>query len=592
MGNNHCNADSNTVKWAESFFIVRFMDQEYPLARKLNLSLEVSRRICLTLAALACLLPSLARGGGYGPNILPAGSFSDVQSTYVPWAGVDDKGNIHGIEGRQLAVMDDGSIPQGGIPFGPSVAVADLNGDGKPDLVMADSKGYFWYYPNTGTATSPAFTQGDVMPIWLGEERLEWDTESVDNIVPRIQLVDFDGNKRLDILAGIYSGKLFRIRNIGSSTQPVFKPTTNRENLLINTHKKGALWCNYLAPCMTTLFGSPNVLDLIMGEGTYSANSIYLLRNTNSSANPSFDENHLQKIIPGMGLEQLTPAVVDWNNDGKPDVICGDRTGYLNLYLNTSADADHLTFATGTHITIGGQEKLGGALTVTVCDLTGNHLPNLLIGKDDGTILYATNTGKLGAPAFATPPTPIKGVLPPNYHYVSPTAWNKLQAWGVPYELLACVNPQLEPGFTFPEGETTKYALKFSVWPYKSTYFPERYYPPVEDFLREHLVTTPQRFTIKLNTRYRVHFWIKGDGNLSDLRFRLSADHPDRIGYQASDVTTPVSASSSWSEVSSEFEMRNSDDPTVTTWGYGFEFRFTGQPTFYVDDLQIQEVVD
>jgi len=30
-----------------------------------------------------------------------------------------------------------------------------------------------------------------------------------------------------------------------------------------------------------------------------------------------------------MGLEQLTPAVVDWNNDGKPDIICGDRTGYL-----------------------------------------------------------------------------------------------------------------------------------------------------------------------------------------------------------------------------------------------------------------------
>jgi len=24
-----------------------------------------------------------------------------------------------------------------------------------------------------------------------------------------------------------------------------------------------------------------------------------------------------------MGLEQLTPAVVDWNNDGKPDIICG-----------------------------------------------------------------------------------------------------------------------------------------------------------------------------------------------------------------------------------------------------------------------------
>jgi len=585
MGNNHCNADSIAVKCAESFQS-QVMEQEYSLRKRPHSSVATPPRICLAIVALAYLLPSAAHAQSYGPNVLPAGNFESVKPAYVPWAGVDDKGNIHGLDGKQLSIQDDGSTKWS--PFGPGIAVGDLNGDGKLDLVLADPYGYFWFFTNSGTVRRPVFTQGEIIPIWLGEDRVNGGMEGVDNVVPRIQLVDFDHNGHLDIVAGTFSGKLFRIHNVGSGTEPAFKPTYDRNSLLINTHKKGVLWCNYLAPFLTNQFGSPNSFDLVMGEGTYSANSIYLLRNTDPNGSPTFDEDHLQKIVTGMGLDQLTPAVVDWNNDGKPDIISGDRTGHLNLYLNTSTDPEHPAFAPGVPIKIAGADKFGASITVAVAHLSGNHLPNLLIGKEDGTVLYAENSGKPGDPSFLIPAKPLKGILPPEYHYTSSTTWIKSGAWGAPYEMLACVNPQLEPGFAFPEGEQSKYALKFFVWPVKNNYFSETYSPPVEDAWKEHVISCAQKFTLDLNKRYRVHFWIKADRNLSDLRYKIfsaGADHP-------TDVINPVVAGTSWTEISSNIKMLAPNDSTAKSWSFGFEFHFTGQPTIYIDDLQIQEVLN
>jgi hypothetical protein len=543
------------------------------------------------LLPLACLvLPVLLARPLHadGLNIFPAGQFNSVQATYVPWAGVDGENNIHGIEGQQILVNDAGEIDTRA-HFAPSVAVADLNGDGKNDLIMADSYGFFWYFPNTGTPQAPAFTQGEVVPIWLGVLPVDGDhLEGNENVVPRIQLMDFGGTGRQDIVAGTYAGSLFKIPNIGSSMAPLYKPTTQPDSLVIPTHRHGALWCNYLAPCFTNAFGSGNVFDLVMGEGTYSANSIWLLHNTDTNDHPMFDEDHIKRIIPGMGLEQLTPQVIDWNKDGKPDIICGDRQGYVDYFQNTSSDTSNPSFAPAEHIKIGGQEKLGNAITVTICDLSNNHLPNLLIGKDDGTILYAVNHGTPGNPQFPGTALPLKGVLPPTYHYTKPTLWPHWGAFGAPYELVSAVNPSLEPGFAFPDGVKSNYALKFWVWPYKNLYF-QRYYPPFENQFNEHVIRSDAGMTIKMNTRYKLHFWVMApDSSVSDFRFSIF-DGGRRTGWTPPGVGGDISTSSSWTEYTKDFEIRNDPDPALKQYGYGFEFRFHGESTFYIDDLEVTE---
>jgi len=574
------------------------MVQAFSSAKKLQRFLKTFRRVALIAATLASLLSLPIHAQNFSGNVLPAGSFDDTEPRYVPWAGVDDKGNLHGIDGKQIAVDDAGKIlvdnyGHGSASFAPGVASADLNGDGKNDLVIADSYGFFWFYPNSGTPAKPVFTQGEIIPIWLAEDRDSRDAEGFENIVPRIQLIDIDGSHKFDIIAGTYAGKLFRIPNVGSATAPNFRPTLNRDVLTINTHKRGMLWCNYLSPFLTTAFSNQNRLDLIMGEGTYSANSIYWLRDLNSSGTPTYDEDpdHFLKMIPGMGLEQITPVVLDWNGDGKPDILCGDRTGHLNLYINNSSDLDHPSFMPPTTVRIGGLEEYGNSITVAVADLSENKLPNLLIGKDDGTVNYAINTGKPGNPVFLIPPAPLKGVLPPDYHYLGLNQWEKRQAYGVPYEMVGAVNAQTEPGFKLPEDVKARNAMKFWVWPVKSTYFPDRYYPPVEDEWRQHVIACPEKFTIKLNQRYRVHFWAKADRN-TDLAFRCtSAEYRDDVKFRPPVITKSASVGTNWTECSVDMRVDNNVDPQVTDWDFTFDFRFTGQPTLYIADLQIQEAL-
>jgi hypothetical protein len=489
-----------------------------------------------------------------GPNLLP-GDFESGTPTYNPWAGVDGEGHLHVGVGGQMATNNEGKV--GRENFSSSVAVGDLNGDGLPDLVVADSRGYFWFFPNSGKPGAPVFTHGEIMPIWLGTE------EKDSAVVPRIQLIDFGNEGRLDLVAGDYLGELYYIHNQGSPTAPDFRMPDDRTTMLVGTHRDGKLWCNYLSPFLFA-WSATGRLDLLMGDGTYSANSIYLFLNQGTNSHPLFNNQYRSKIIPGFGREQLTPQMVDWSGNGKLDVICGERAGFIDHYTNQAAKPNDLPEfkAVPEHVSFAGHELVGNLATICAADLNQDKLFDLLTGTANGDILYSQNIGTLGHPSFGLlVPLTGKNPFPP---IVTPNGWEipPYRPYGAPYELLQVVSPALEQGFTPPPGFNGQGALKFSVMDPHNVYFRTTYYPtnighPNLDIKRTIRCESP--VTAAPGEEFNVSFWLRSDGTVTDLQAGLEGllgKRGEEKGFY-SFHSSSIDAGPTWARVSGTIRIED-----------------------------------
>jgi hypothetical protein len=94
-----------------------------------------------------------------------------------------------------------------------SPEVADLNGDGKKDLLVGDYWGYIYYYENTGTDATPTFTSSEQLMAGSQPLYVEY--------YPRIDLNDWDEDGDLDLLVGYFQPYVNLYLNQGGGT-PVF----------------------------------------------------------------------------------------------------------------------------------------------------------------------------------------------------------------------------------------------------------------------------------------------------------------------------------------------------------------------------------
>ncbi|MEI6278547.1 MAG: VCBS repeat-containing protein [Verrucomicrobiae bacterium] len=464
------------------------------------------------------------------------------------WAGVDSTGVLAGERTSLPVLTTDGKISPTPMPV--SVAIADMNEDGLLDIVAMDPVGYLHIYFNSGTKTEPKFTIGELASIFLSRidhsdptlQMLEksFAAQRVTEHVrrgQRICLGNISRSGKNDLVIGNYLGEIMLLPN-GSGVHPEFRQPSSIAQVLVPTMKDSLKrWGNLFAPAIWD-WNHDGKDDLLVGEGSYSANSIHLLLNQGGGSKPVFEENNTSVLAYGMGLEQLTPCVVDYNGDGKMDLLVTERSGKVAVYLNSGkAWKPGETLAFDSFITVGGAKpaaggapaahdpmtaatapgllSVGGIATIAAADMNGDGLFDLIFGKSNGKLAMSLNTGTKTEPKFAAP-VDIKGDA-------GTPAFNVPSGWkcdsgldrGNFYGFFSVVKETDDPEAKPADGKSCLKAGYFPS-PNKIMAAPSQYTPAFPDW---------KKGTDRIATLVRPNFWWREDPGAPASYFNIWQDN-------------------------------------------------------------------
>ena len=289
----------------------------------------------------------------------------------------------------------------------PRFDCADIDNDGDLDLFSGCQPGPIRWYQNIGTRNAPVFAAGSVIaygtPYFIGDAHSS------------VKVADWDGDGLLDIVAGRYwertptseaglpryFGGLYK--NIGTATLPVFAKADEYHD---------SPYTEQFQPCdavrqngvRTVDWNNDGKPDLIAGD---TDGFVWYFANLTNRFFPIFQTgvklNAGGQILNLMGTGgHARPDVADWNNDGKKDLIVADGNGSITLFLNTGTDANPV-LAAGTRLSAGGIliDSPGSRSSVLVCDWNNDGKKDVIQGDDSGYYYYR-NTNTDASPTLAS----------------------------------------------------------------------------------------------------------------------------------------------------------------------------------------------
>jgi hypothetical protein len=344
----------------------------------------------------------------HAQNVVANGNFTAFKPTENLWDGVDGSGFLAGNVESAYALTETGRV--GGLPMPLSVNFVDMNGDKLPDIVSADPEGIVRVHFNAGTREAPKWTHAEVVPIYppmvAKDERWDRGLWTWHHGIPKISFFDWNKRGMPDLIFGNYAGDIVMVANSGTPTNPAYAQPAAYAKARVPISVKRP-WGNLFAPCAYD-WNKDGKNDLLIGEGSYSANAIYVLLNQSAGSEPKFTEDQRYYLCYGDGREQLVPTVADWNGDGEPDVIVGDRLGTVGVYLNPGDWKPGTELPLATMVAFGNVQSFRTPIAPCAADYDGDGLFDLLIGKVNGRISLSLNKGSAKEPKFETP-TELRG---------------------------------------------------------------------------------------------------------------------------------------------------------------------------------------
>ena len=226
----------------------------------------------------------------------------------------------------------------------------DWNNDGKLDLLSGDSNGKVWIFINKGTRKEPILERGvqvDAAGTPIVGERTQYEKDSkgqyrakpfvsgkISGVYSKLHFEDWDGDGLKDLLIGQdgpTKDLIVWYKNIGTKEAPKFEAprpiTLPASNVSMSR----------LSPYLVD-WDKDGKVDLLCG--VESSPRVLFFRNSGTAQVPKLEAAKVIEL-KGDGFEKGCRNrfdIVDWNNDGKLDLLVGnfssdDRKSTGNVWL-------------------------------------------------------------------------------------------------------------------------------------------------------------------------------------------------------------------------------------------------------------------
>jgi len=285
---------------------------------------------------------------------------------------------------------------------GEGLNIKDVDNDGDWDIYAYNQDTNIWLLRNMGNNQNPLFlpmlkpTETDLAP---GPKSLP------------VKRGDFNGDGILDTIGfdryirnpkDVYGGgtwvEMYVILG-GVSGKKI--PLADVDGKIVNFENAG--WFNFDLGD----FDGDGLLDIVAGNADRELVFLYNLR---SGANPKPDKYEVRKKVFNWNIYEdpqdsgdmtLKPTVVDWNKDGRADLVVTGWNGFANLIINNNKPGI-ANFEKPVYL-----YQLSGVLSTAdspmpaAIDIEDNGVIDLVVGDCCGHFTYFENVGTAKEPKFS-----------------------------------------------------------------------------------------------------------------------------------------------------------------------------------------------
>ena len=336
----------------------------------------------VSVATTTSLTATVPAGATYQPITVLNTATGLTGASAVPFGVTFTGGVINASSYRPKVDFITGTSPQ-------SVAIGDLDGDGKADLAVANRSG------NTVSVFRNTSTSGSITAGSFAAK-----VDLITGLQPgSVTIGDLDGDGKPDLVVTNFGN--------GANTVSIFRNTSTLGSISFAMKADFATSGNPISVSISDLDGDGKN-DLAVTNYTYGRISV--LRNTSNIGNISF----AAKVDFLTGTLPQSLFIGDLDEDGKPEIVVANQySNTVSVLRNTSASGSLTvgSFAAKVDFAPGAQP-----VSVSIGDLDGDGKPDLaVVNQGSNTISVFQNTaisGVINSGSFAAKVDVATGASP------------------------------------------------------------------------------------------------------------------------------------------------------------------------------------